>query len=143
MTTFGALLVAAGAAAGRVAFDSLLQRDAPDAIRGRSFARFETRFQITWVVGALIPVAIPPVYQDLRIGLFALAIGLGFAGLSYIGGMRAAREAVARRRRRVERTRETVERGFRSGLARLRRSGRRSRGGGEAAKGTGEIEAGS
>src|SRR5207237_518021 len=79
----GAVLFAAGAAAGRVAFDSLPPRDAPDAIRGRSFARFDTRFQITWVAGALIPVAIPPVYQDLRIGLFVLAIGLGFAGLSY------------------------------------------------------------
>src|SRR5207253_927105 len=43
MTTLGAVLIAAGAAAGRVAFDSLLQRDAPDAIRGRSFARFQTR----------------------------------------------------------------------------------------------------
>jgi MFS family permease len=125
MATVGALLVAAGAAAGRVAFDSLLQRDAPDAVRGRSFARFETRFQITWVVGALIPVAIPPVYQDLRIGLLALAVGLGFAGLSYIAGMRAAREAVARRRHRMDRTREAVERGFRAGLARLRRGGRR------------------
>jgi MFS family permease len=143
MTTFGALLIAAGAAAGRVAFDSLLQRDAPDAIRGRSFARFETRFQITWVAGALIPVAIPPVYQDLRIGLFVLAIGLGFAGLSYIAGMRAAREAVARRRRRMERTRETVERGFRAGLARLRHPGRRARTSGEPSKGAGEIEAGS
>jgi MFS family permease len=143
MTTFGALLIAAGAATGRVAFDSLLQRDAPDAVRGRSFARFETRFQITWVAGALIPVAIPPVYQDLRVGLFVLAIGLGFAGLSYVAGMRAAREAVDRRRRRMERTRETVERGLRAGLGRLRRSGRRTRSGGAAAKGTGEIEAGS
>ena len=143
LTTFGALLIAAGAAAGRVAFDSLLQRDAPDAIRGRSFARFETRFQITWVAGALIPVAIPPVYQDLRIGLFVLAIGLGFAGLSYIAGMRAAREAVARRRRRMERTREAVERGVRAGLARLRHPGRRARTGGEPSKGRGEIEAGS
>jgi MFS family permease len=125
LTTVGALLVAAGAAAGRVAFDSLLQRDAPDAVRGRSFARFETRFQITWVAGALIPVAIPPVYQDLRVGLLALAVGLGFAGLSYIAGMRAAREAVARRRHRIERTREAVERRLRAGLARLRRSGRR------------------
>ena len=142
MTTIGALLIAAGAAAGRVAFDSLLQRDAPDAVRGRSFARFETRFQITWVAGALIPVAIPPVYQDLRIGLFVLAIGLGFAGLSYIAGMRAAREAVDRRRRRMERTRETVGRSVRAGLARLRRSGRRPRAGGEAAKGRGEIETG-
>jgi hypothetical protein len=143
MTTFGALLIAAGAASGRVAFDSLLQRDAPDAVRGRSFARFETRFQITWVAGALIPVAIPPVYEDLRVGLVVLAIGLGFAGLSYIAGMRAAREAVDRRRRRMERTRATVGRGLRAGIARLRRSGRRTRSGGTPAKGTGEIEAGS
>src|SRR5207248_3107013 len=139
MTTLGAVLIAAGAAAGRVAFDSLLQRDAPDAIRGRSFARFETRFQITWVAGALIPVAIAPVYQDLRIGLFVLAIGLGFAGLSYIAGMRAAREAVARRRRRMERTRETVERGFRAGLARLRHPRRRARTGGGPSQGSDEI----
>jgi MFS family permease len=125
MTMLAAALVAAGAASGRVAFDSLLQRDAPDAVRGRSFARFETRFQITWVIGALIPVAIPPVYQDLRIGLFALALSLAFAGLSYAAGMRAAREAMARRRKRVERTREAVEKGFRLGMARLRRSGRR------------------
>jgi hypothetical protein len=43
----------------KVAFDSILQRDAPDANRGRSFARFETRFQLIWVVGAAIPVVIP------------------------------------------------------------------------------------
>lgn len=43
--------------AGKVAFDSILQRDAPDANRGRSFARFETRFQVMWVIGAFIPVA--------------------------------------------------------------------------------------
>lgn len=143
MITFAALLVAAGAAAGRVAFDSLLQRDAPDAVRGRSFARFETRFQITWVAGALIPVAIPPVYEDLRVGLLVLAVGVGFAGLSYIAGMRAAREAVDRRRRRMERTRETVERGLRAGLARLRHPRSRARSGRTPAKGTGEIEAGS
>ena len=38
--------------AGKLAFDSIVQRDAPDANRGRSFARFETRFQILWVIGA-------------------------------------------------------------------------------------------
>jgi predicted MFS family arabinose efflux permease len=126
-----AALVAGGASSGRVAFDSLLQRDAPDAVRGRSFARFETRFQITWVIGALIPVAIPPIYIDLRVGLFALALALAFSGLSYAAGMRAAREAVARRRQRVERTRDAVERGLRGGMARLRRSGRRRARGGE------------
>ena len=46
------------AGAGKLAFDSILQRDAPDANRGRAFARFETRFQVTWVIGALIPVAL-------------------------------------------------------------------------------------
>ena len=44
--------------AGKVAFDSILQRDAPDANRGRSFARFETRFQVMWVIGAFIPVSV-------------------------------------------------------------------------------------
>ena len=33
------------------AFDALVQRDAPDANRGRSFARFETKFQLAWVLG--------------------------------------------------------------------------------------------
>ena len=41
------------------AFDSIVQRDAPDANRGRSFARFETRFQLVWVIGALIPIVVP------------------------------------------------------------------------------------
>ena len=79
----------------------------------------------------------------LPVTFYPLAIGLGFAGLSYIAGMRAAREAVARRRRRMERTREAVERGVRAGLARLRHPGRRARTGGEPSKGRGEIEAGS
>lgn len=66
------------AAIGKLAFDSILQRDAPDANRGRAFARFETRFQVMWVIGALVPVWI-----TMRIGygfmvieamaLFALA----------------------------------------------------------------------
>lgn len=42
--------------AGRVAFDSIVQRDASQSDYGRSFAIFETRFQFIWVIGALIPV---------------------------------------------------------------------------------------
>lgn len=53
-----ALLVAVAAAGGKQAFDALVQRDAPDADRGRSFARFEARFQLFWVVGAVVPTAI-------------------------------------------------------------------------------------
>ena len=56
------LAVGLGTAAGKIGFDSLLQRDGPDAVRGRAFARFETRFQAAWVLGAvlgIIPVAAP------------------------------------------------------------------------------------
>ena len=86
-----ASVIAAAAAAGRLAFDSLLQRDAPDAVRGRAFARFETRFQLIWVAGALLPVALFPVI-DARVGFFVLALALGTAGLSYVGGLRALRD---------------------------------------------------
>ena len=51
--------VAVSAAVGKLAFDSLVQRDAPDANHGRSFSRFEARFQIAWVVGAFVPVILP------------------------------------------------------------------------------------
>lgn len=83
--------VAAGAAAGKVAFDSLLQRDGPDDLRGRAFARFETRFQLVWVLGALVPVGLFDV-MDAKLGFFVLALLLSFGGVSYVIGLRAARE---------------------------------------------------
>lgn len=89
--TVTASAIAFGSAAGKVAFDSLVQRDGPEELYGRAFARFETRFQLTWVAGALMPVALLDV-MDSRVGLFVLAIVLGFAGLSYFGGMRGMRQ---------------------------------------------------
>ena len=77
--------VAASAACGRVAFDSLLQRDGAEAARGRAFARFETRFQITWVAGGVLAVLFP---GGGRAGLFLVALTLLFAGLSYVGKVR-------------------------------------------------------
>ena len=53
------LTVGAATGGGRLAFDSIVQRDAPELARGRLFARYETRFQLAWVLGALIPVALP------------------------------------------------------------------------------------
>jgi MFS transporter len=81
------LAVAVGAASARLAFDSLLQRDGPDAARGRAFARFETRFQVAWVAGALIGI-IP---ENEQLGLLLLAIALAVAGILYVGARRAAR----------------------------------------------------
>jgi hypothetical protein len=81
----GAAAVAASAACGRLAFDSLLQRDGAEAARGRAFARFETRFQIVWVLGGVLAVVFP---GGGRGGIFLVALVLLFAGLSYIGAVR-------------------------------------------------------
>jgi len=86
-----ACAVAVGAASGRLAFDSLVQRDAPEAARGRTFARFETRFQLAWVGGAFIPAAIP--HLPGRLGFLILAVALAFFGLSYFAAVRAARSS--------------------------------------------------
>jgi hypothetical protein len=66
--------VTLAASVGRQAFDAALQRRAPLGARGRSFARYETTFQLVWVAGALIPVAID---IDARAGLVVLAAVLG------------------------------------------------------------------
>lgn len=84
-----ACAVSVGAAGGRLAFDSLVQRDAPEAARGRTFAKFETRFQLAWVAGAFIPAAIPGLPG--RLGFLLLAVGLAFFGLSYFAAVRAGR----------------------------------------------------
>lgn len=57
----------------RLAFESIVQRDAPGVNRGQVFARYETRFQFGWVVGATIPVliAVPGPLGSLIVGLVA------------------------------------------------------------------------
>ncbi len=85
----GAALIAAAigfcATAGKQAFDAIVQRDAPAANYGRSFASFESRFQILWAIGAFIPVAIT---MPARIGYILLALA-ALAGLTiYLLGER-------------------------------------------------------
>jgi MFS family permease len=86
-----ACVIAVGAASGRLAFDSLVQRDAPEAARGRTFARFETRFQLAWVGGGFIPAAIP--HLPGRLGFLVLAVAMAFFGLSYFAAVRSTRSS--------------------------------------------------
>jgi MFS family permease len=80
--------VSFGASIGRQGFDSLLQRDAPDAARGRSFARFETLFQLLWVLGALGAVVLKPgTGQGLAIYAGVSVVAL----VAYIAGTRTRR----------------------------------------------------
>lgn len=93
----GAALIAAavgiGAAGAKQAFDAIVQRDAPDANRGRSFARFETRFQLTWVGGAVLGVIPMPMW----LGFVVVGGTAAFAAISYTAGSRAARRDAERR----------------------------------------------
>ena len=70
-----------GASFGRLAFDSLVQRDAPESVRGRVFARFETRFQLAWVLGGFLSTAIA---IGGRVGLTLLGVALGIVGVAYL-----------------------------------------------------------
>ena len=66
-----------------------MQHDAPDANRGRAFARFETRFQLGWVVAAAVPVVIPiPGW----LGFAIVGAISAFAMVSYVGGARYLRQ---------------------------------------------------
>lgn len=88
---------------GRQAFDSVLQRDAPDATRGKAVARFETRFQLAWVVGALVPV----IWNlGTRAGLVMLGVAFAVVFAAYVAGVsiesgvnRTLRSILGRRRR--------------------------------------------
>lgn len=91
---------------GRMAFDSIVQRLAPDANQSRAFARFETRFQLAWVLAGL-----PPVAATLpgRVG-FAVVGAAGVAALTLhlVAGRRgpAPTTRAARPRARVPRARQ-------------------------------------
>lgn len=80
VATSMAASVGVGASTGKLAFDAIVQRDAPDAARGRAFARFETLFQILWVVGALIPVVVT---MPLRPGVAAIGVIAIVAAIAY------------------------------------------------------------
>jgi hypothetical protein len=88
-----AATVGFSAAAAKVAFDSIVQRDAPDAARGQAFARFETRFQLLWVLGAAVPVFITPLPRHLDVGMGVIAFVTAFAAFSYAVGRKAVAAA--------------------------------------------------
>ncbi len=83
-----AMVVGIAATGGKQAFDAIVQRDAPEANRGRTFARFETRFQIFWVVGAAIAV-IP---MALEVGYGIVLVVAAFATFSFGVGLLSARQ---------------------------------------------------
>ena len=84
------LVLGGVAAVARQGFDAMVQTHAPMATRGRSFARFETRFQLGWVIGALAAtgLAIP-----IRYSLAVLALLLLPSAWLYVGALRVGQVA--------------------------------------------------
>ena len=65
-----ALIAAACSALGKVALDSSIQSDIPDAARSSAFGRSETALQLAWVAGGALGVLLPP---DFSIGFSVIA----------------------------------------------------------------------
>jgi hypothetical protein len=86
--TLLAFVIGLAGGAGKPAFDALVQRYVPTAAQGRAFARFETRLQLVWVLGALLPVVAA---TPLNAGDIVIAAVAGVGGLSYMTGRRAVR----------------------------------------------------
>lgn len=110
-----AFFVAVAASSGKQAFDAVVQRDAPDADRGRSFARFESRFQVIWVLGAAVPVVIA---MSTRLGGAIVVLVGAVAGVFYAISTRAVQRGQtppripdSRRVRDEIRTRRAARRG--------------------------------
>jgi hypothetical protein len=88
----GAAIVLAGvvnmaSGIGRMAFDSIVQRDAPDANQGRAFAKFETRFQLSWAVAGVIPVLVT---FPGRVAFLVVGLVGGVAVFLYVQSSRSA-----------------------------------------------------
>ncbi|HEX9547909.1 MAG TPA: MFS transporter, partial [Acidimicrobiales bacterium] len=75
------------AAAAKLAFDSLVQREVPAAAQGRAFGRFEAGFQLVWVLGGLVPVVIS---MSLRVGFILVTSASVLAVIIHLVGTRLA-----------------------------------------------------
>jgi hypothetical protein len=89
-----ALAGAAGIAWGvaKLAFDGLLQASVPTAVRGAAFTRSETLFSIAWVLGAIVPTAIP---VPASLGLIVVGFGALAAQIVYVGALLLPPEGLA------------------------------------------------
>ena len=102
--TGGVVLVAivnASAAICRLAYEAVIQSDAPDANRARAFASFETQFQLAWVGAGLVPVVLrlPGEFGFFSVGLVAMVGTLLFVLRVRVDRTSRAGRATGRARR--------------------------------------------
>ena len=76
-----AVLAGAASEFGKLAFQSMMQKEAPTGAQGRVFVRYEVAFQLAWVVGAFLPAVVPITFRP---GVLVLAVFYLFMGLWYL-----------------------------------------------------------
>jgi len=93
LAALGGLAMGGGIAAARLGFESLVQREVPPPARGTAITRAETTFQLAWVAGAVVPVALP---LPTTPALVAAALACLVAAATYLVGLlRLTRRRVA------------------------------------------------
>jgi hypothetical protein len=89
-----AVVVNFSAALCRLSFESIVQRDGPATNRGQAFARFETRFQLGWVIAAVLPVLLE---MPGSVGYLLVGAVTAAAVVNYRAGLAAGAAPVTRR----------------------------------------------
>jgi hypothetical protein len=80
-----ALAVGVAGAISKPSFDALVQRHVEVFNQGRAFARFETRLQLVWVVGAFVPVVVT---LPISTGDLIMAIVAALGAVAYMSSLR-------------------------------------------------------
>ncbi len=81
-----ALVVGLASAIAKPSFDALVQRHVRESNQGRAFARFETRFQLMWVLGSFVPVVLS---LPVAAGSMVMAVVAAVGAVSYMSSRRA------------------------------------------------------
>jgi hypothetical protein len=81
-----AFAVGAASAMAKPSFDALVQRHVRESNQGKAFARFETRFQLMWVLGSFVPVVLS---LPVTVGCLVMAVTAGLGAISYMSSRRA------------------------------------------------------
>jgi hypothetical protein len=82
-----ALAVGVAGAISKPSFDALVQRHVEVFNQGRAFARFETRLQLVWVVGAFVPVVLT---LPITTGDLIMAIVAAVGAVVYMSSLRGS-----------------------------------------------------
>lgn len=90
-----ALCVGFAGSLAQPSFDAIAQRYVPLQAQGRAFARFATRQQLVWVLGAIIPVVISLAFPAGDVMMAAVA---GAGGVFYVTSRQALRHRALPRR---------------------------------------------